>query len=248
MHGQDSGVKEFRVVLQELWREAISDSGLDASKLQHFDAVRVVRGGAGAQWWAPGTSVLEPPVELELAVEDAASADAPPLFEKHRVATAPIGGLEPPAMEAVLAAKLRHELEHACQWDVWGREPFDLMKLVLEVHRRKMGGTIYGTFRNQMPIEDDANAAASVFVRRVRPDSVEDLKYHDAYGPLFRSVVKPPNPQTLVSRMIGFLFQHRDEVQALAADAGVPEADYIGFFSNSGAQVWLALCDAADAV
>src|SRR4029450_13614256 len=64
MHGQDSGVKEFRVVLQELWREAISDSGLDASKLQHFDAVRVVRGGAGGQWWAPGTSVLEPPVEL----------------------------------------------------------------------------------------------------------------------------------------------------------------------------------------
>ena len=90
--------------------------------------------GAGAQWWAPGESVRQPP--LELAEDDAAAAEAWPLIEKHRVATAPIEGLEPRVAEAVLAAKLRHELEHARQWEACGPEPFFLMQLAIEVHRR----------------------------------------------------------------------------------------------------------------
>jgi hypothetical protein len=162
---------ESRASAEELWNDAIADSGLGLAKLRRFDAVRAVIEGVGAQWWAPEVSVHEPPVQLELTEADAAVADRPPLLEKHRVATAPIENLEPPLAEGAFAAKLRHELEHVRQWETCGQEPFKLMQLALEVHRRKTGGTTYGAFRNQMPIEDDASAAASLFVRKIRPDS-----------------------------------------------------------------------------
>lgn len=108
-------------IADEIWRETITDSGLDSSKVHRFDAARAVTVGAGAQWWAPRESVHEPPVNLELSAEDTAAADATPLVEKHRVATAPIEGLEARVAEAALAAKLRHELEHARQWRRVGR-------------------------------------------------------------------------------------------------------------------------------
>jgi hypothetical protein len=184
-------MKRPGAIADEIWREAITDSGLDSSKVHRFDAVRAVTVGAGAQWWAPRESVHQPPVSLELSAEDAAAADATPLVEKHRVATAPIEGLEPRVAEAALAAKLRHELEHARQWEACGPEPFFLMQLALEVHRRKTGGIIYGAFRNQMPIEDDANAAASLFVRKRWPDCVDELRQDETYGTLARAVLGP---------------------------------------------------------
>jgi hypothetical protein len=178
---------------------------------------------------APEVSVHEPPVQLELTEDDAAAADRPPLLEKHRVATAPIKNLEPPVADAAFAAKLRHELERARQWDVCGPEPFMLMQLAREVHRRKTGGTTYATFLNQMPIDDDANTAASLFVRRIRPDPVEDLRRHEAYAPLVRATLGPANPETLVVRRVGFLFHYRDIVRDLAGGGAISESQYIGF-------------------
>jgi hypothetical protein len=235
-----------RAVVDDLWREAIADSGVDSNSVHRFEAIRAVSEGAGAQWWAPHESVREPPILLELSEEDAAAADEIPLLGLHRVATAPIEGLEPRVAEGALAAKLRHELEHARQLEASGREPFGLMQLALEVHRRKTGGTIYGAFRNQMPIEDDANAAASLFVRKVRPDSVDALRSHEAYGPLVRAVLGPSNPKTLVARLVGFLFHYRDIVRDLAGPTSEAQAIYIGGLAPTGAFVWKALCDAAD--
>jgi hypothetical protein len=238
-------MKRSGAIADEIWHEAITDSGLDSSKVHRFDAARAVTVGAGAQWWAPRESVHEPPVNLELSAKDAAAADATPLVEKHRVATAPIEGLEPRVAEAALAAKLRHELEHARQWEACGREPFFLMQLAREVHRRKTGGIVYGAFLNQMPIEDDANAAASLFVRKRWPDCVDELRRHEAYGTLARAVLGPATPETLVVRMVGFLFHYRDIIRDLAG--GTPVAMYIRYDAPNGAAAWQALCDAADA-
>jgi hypothetical protein len=201
--------------------------------------------GAGAQWWAPDVSVHEPPVLLELTEADAAAADRPPLLEKHRVATAPIENLGPPFGRGRVRGEAPTRLEHARQWEACGPEPFMLMQLALEVHRRKTGGTIFGTFRNQMPIEDDANAAASLFVRKIRPDSVDDLRQNAAYGPLVRSALGPASPETLVVRMVGFLFHYRDTIRDMAG--AISEATYISLFARSGEAAWKALCDAADA-
>jgi hypothetical protein len=86
-----------------------------------------------------------------------------------------------------------------------------------------------------------------VFVRKVRPDVVDALTQHDAYAPLVRSVVGPASAETLVVRMIGFLFQYCPIVQDLAGEGAGSEARYIGFFARSGVDVWQAVCDAADA-
>jgi hypothetical protein len=233
-------------IAEELWREAVADSGLDEAQLHRFDAVRAVVEGFGAQWWAPGVSVHEPPVRLELSEDDAAAADRAPLFEKHRVATLPIEGLEGPLAEAALAAMLRHELEHARQWEaVGGPEAFKLLQLASEVYSRKTGGTMHGGFLTQLPIEDDANAAASVFVRKIRPDVAADLAQHDFYGPLARAIVAPPSPESLVVRMLGFLSQYRHMVKDLMGKGSpISEARYIGFLAPSGVKVWQALCDA----
>jgi len=239
-------MNDSRAIAEELWNEAIADSGLDVAKLHRFDAARGVVEGAGAHWWSPEVSVHEPPVQLELTSEDAAAADRAPLLEKHRVATAPIENLEPRVGEALLAAKLRHELEHARQWEICGPEPFMLMQLALKVHRRKTGGTIYGAFRNQIPIEDDANTAASLFVRKLRPDSVEDLRLHEAYGPLVRATLGPASPETLVVRMVGFLFHYRDIIRDVQGGGAMSEARYVGLFAQSAVAAWQALCDAAD--
>jgi hypothetical protein len=232
----------------DAWTSSGARRSLTAASSQAHstvDAVRAVTPGAGAQWWAPRESVHEPPVALELSAEDAAAADAMPLVEKHRVATAPIEGLEPRVAEAALAAKLRHELEHARQWEACGPEPFFLMQLALEVHRRKTGGTIYGAFRNQMPIEDDANAAASLFVRKRWPDCLEEIRQDKNYGTLARAVLGPGTPETLVARMVGFLFHYRDILRDMAG--GTPIPAYIGFDAPNGAAAWQALCAAADA-
>jgi hypothetical protein len=68
----------LRGIADELWREAVADSGLDEAELHRFEAVRAMMEGGGAQWWALGTSVHEPPVRLELSEEDAAAADSAP--------------------------------------------------------------------------------------------------------------------------------------------------------------------------
>lgn len=119
------------------------------------------------------------------------------------------------------------------------------MQLARQVHSRKTGGILYGAFLNQMPIEDDANAAASLFIRKRWPDCVDDLRQHDTYATLARAVLGPPSPETLVVRMVGFLFHYRDIIRDLAG--GTPEATYIGFFAPSAVVAWQALCDAADA-
>jgi hypothetical protein len=113
--------------IEDLWRAPVADSGVDPARVHRFNAVRSEWEGHGAQWWAPGHSVREPPLQLE--EEDAAAADAQPPFEKHRVATRPIEGLEPRAAECALAAKLRHELEQARQWDACGPDVFGLRPL-----------------------------------------------------------------------------------------------------------------------
>jgi hypothetical protein len=52
-------------------------------------------------------------------------------------------------------------------------------------------------------------------------------------------------PETLVARMVGFLFHYRDILRDMAG--GTPIATYIGFDAPNGAAVWQALADTADA-
>jgi hypothetical protein len=92
-----------------------------------------------------------------------------------------------------------------------------------------------------MPIEDDANAAASLFTRRVRLEASRELSKHDKYGPLVRAKVGPEPFETLVSRMLGFLLQYRAALEDIAAEENKTlEGLLLERVSASAASKWKA--------
>jgi hypothetical protein len=234
------------VIAEQLWQAALDDSGLSAQDVHRFEA-EAREDGAGAQWWAPGLSIDVAAIQRLLLTEsDARAANRPPLLGKHRIATAPIRGLSSDLVEAVFAAKIRHELEHARQWNACGDEPFSLLHLANLVCARKTGGTVHGSFLSQLPIEDDANSAAAVFVRHIRPGSVERLVTNDVYGSLVRARVGPAPPETVVKRMTACLFHYRGILEDMAAEnAGITVEDFLGMYSPNAVHTWTALCDAS---
>jgi hypothetical protein len=93
----------------------------------------------------------------------------------------------------LLAAKMRHELEHARQYDSHGPPLFGLHQLasaVLDVKVRGLtgGGFVYGS----IPTEVDANAAAARYVNARYPADAERLlnARHEASN-LLRSLHGP---------------------------------------------------------
>jgi hypothetical protein len=228
-------------VAQELWDAALEDSGIPPAEVHRFDALPPENEGAGAQWWAPGLSVDTATLTgLKLSKQDARDANRAPLIDKHRVAIAPILGLAADLTEAVFAGKARHELEHARQWNSCGVEPFSLMNLAIQVCARKTGGSVHGSFLGQLPIEDDANSAAAVFVRHVRPSAVEELVRHGAYASLARAVIGPCPHESLVTRMTAFLFHYRPIIESMAAS--LPTERYLEMWAPSAVDTWTALC------
>lgn len=78
-----------------------------------------------------------------------------------------------PVSVAKLAGKLRHELEHARQWDACGPAVFLLSERADWVLVRKIKGLpLWNVFTNLKPTEQDANAASAMFLRQRYPDSI----------------------------------------------------------------------------
>jgi hypothetical protein len=165
---------------------------------------------------------------------------------KHRIAIASIVGRQPEIAEAAFAALVRHELEHARQWKACGDEPFELCEVAFMVYARRKAGrtTLPRGFRNHLPVEDDANAAASVFVRCERPASVAGLLDDKNFGPLARAQTRPEPPETLLARMVEFLLKYRATLAAMAETH--PGDDTIeGFLrmanAPNAARIWQSL-------
>jgi hypothetical protein len=130
----------------------------------------------------------------------------------------------------VLGAKIRHELEHARQWDAFGKQAFDLNDLILQVMARKVGGLRGGgRLYNLNPLEVDANAAAAKFAWARYGEEVArgfiDEEHEDAV--LFRSLTGPAPQETLPIRCACFLFQFVDLCEMEAAARDRPFADLI---------------------
>ena len=116
-------------------------------------------------------------------------------------------GIDDPVARALLAAKIRHELEHAVQWNEYGEGIFKLADLGDNVLRKKLGDTPKGAGYYQLkPTENDANAAASMYVRDRYPEHVASLLAMDEGLALVRSIVPPEPIHTLVVRSVAFLF------------------------------------------
>jgi hypothetical protein len=196
----------------EEWRSALADAGVDEddyhlitcpdaavtghAKAVEFDKGRILYGDE-----EEGGIVVQP--EKLPEANDAAN------LYRHRIAAYEDVDDEDEVERAYLAGVLRHEIEHTEQRDI-APEAFGLRNVV-DLACRKVAagdGKRYRDLINRSPMESDANAAASPFVRRRYPHSVEKL----LAGPdhyLVDATEPPGHPQTLVERTVVYLWRFR---------------------------------------
>jgi hypothetical protein len=198
--------------LNSEWQAALADAGFAgrAARLYPFPG-EMSADETRAYYFVPGQRIYHDahfPDELGGQIQDANDHR-----DRHRIAVW-VDGPTP-----VLGAKLRHELEHARQWDAHGKPLFDLNDLTLAVLAERVGGLPGGgVLYNLIPTETDANAASAAFAWARYGEEVCrplcDPMSRD--GALFRSLTPPPAIETLPTRMLAFLLQFADLCERFA--------------------------------
>jgi len=111
---------------------------------------------------------------------------------------------------AFLAAVMRHELEHCRQWEA-GSNAYKLYSLVDQVIQLVCGDdeARAGELINTQPIEGNANAASSAYLRRRYPEAIPALAAGEDH--FLADWIDPPGqPEQLVERTFAFLHQFAD--------------------------------------
>jgi hypothetical protein len=146
------------------------------------------------------------------------------------------------------AARIRHELEHARQYAVYGQKLTDLYGLCVAVVRVRVAGLPGGSLLyTTIPIELDANAAAARFVTSLYGADriLELLKEKDVDGAPLRSLVAPGAITTLPERMLSFLASHRDLSERYAEQVGLDFATLIELRWHGAGEKWTQLLSGA---
>jgi hypothetical protein len=191
-------------VLDEQWSLALSDAGLSASACRRYDFRADETDDAVGAVWFPPSEVLSLTEHFPDAglLED---ANSPAHRSLHRV------GVWPDTRAAVVGARMRHELEHAVQWERFGPGLFDVYDLVQSVLAVKAAGLdgCAGMYLNAIPSEQDANAAAAMFLRRHHTDTIDALCQDESSRQLACSLVGPETIETLPARMVAYVWLYR---------------------------------------
>lgn len=200
------------------WEAALADAGFAANQVRLYPFPGEMSGnGNRAYYFSPGLRIFNDadfPDDL-----GAQLADANRRLDRHRIAV----WMDSPT--PVLGAKLRHELEHARQWDAHGKPLFNLNDLTLAALAERVGGLPGGgLLYNLNPMETDANAASARFAwERYGEEECRPLCEPSAdYGALFRSLTPPPPLEALPKRMLLFLQQFADACERYAERAERP--------------------------
>ena len=86
-----------------------------------------------------------------------------------------------------------------------------------------------------------------MFTRKRWPDAIEDLLHDPEDGPLVRSLTPPGSYETLVPRMIAFLFLYEDLCSKRAEEWTWSFAEFLAEDIDAGAKdLWDALSASAD--
>ena len=139
-----------------------------------------------------------------------------------------------------MGAMLRHELEHARQQDTCGDEVIDIDDQFLDrAVRIKVGGLPGGSdLYNQKPMEQDANAAAAMYLREHHSAQVDAI-LRGRCAPLARSNTPSESLDTLLARTVAYLFQFRDICERETGD--VEFAKRLDVYHKGGGRLWRAL-------
>lgn len=192
-----------------VWKAALADAGIaeSSTRLVKFPAGSDLGQGRQAIYQAPGSSIWPEATQrfLEVLNEDP---------DLHRI------GLADDASPLLGAALIRHELEHARQFEHHGSGVFKLQDLIGgacwdKTGRSPVGG---GFLVNVIPPELDANAAAARFAWSRDADGV--AAYLSGPDPghqvLFRYQQGPEPVETLVVRTIAFALTLGDQCETTA--------------------------------
>jgi hypothetical protein len=213
------------------WAAALADSGFRTREASLF----IVDGtgtGTGGRWWAPYVPAGDP-----LDGDQEAIAAAQPHVGRHRVAVVRPAADQPDEI-AFVAAKMRHELEHARQWDAVGGDAFTMQQIARLVVGLANPGE-FGVHVNRAPLEAAANAASSAFARaRFPSDIVERVAARPDSGPLVRHTEPPDTPATLVDRTIAFLFDDYRDACARVETGGIPFPDWLDQHAPGTGVLW----------
>jgi hypothetical protein len=134
--------------------------------------------------------------------------------DRHRIL------LDSSASPLALSAKLRHELEHVRQWQHGGDPLFHVYHASNDGTERYVGEDRRGSgvLYNIVPLEVDANAAASRFIRSRIDASLADQLSNSFDGILFRKQPPPEAVDTAGVRSVCFASLAAEEVEGWLED------------------------------
>lgn len=202
--------------------------------------------GKKAAYYPPGVYV-RPDDEDLLHGRDLELANTPDFIRHHVIAVYSDIDWGDHIQEGLLAAKLRHEVRHAEQFDACGPQIFHLDQLADEACAWKVGGlprgaTLYGV----KPVEMDANTAAAMFLRERRPAAVvQAILETDDDGPLARSNTPCGELRDLPTKMVAFLFQFREILEDPTRSAGYSLEKRLRDIDQHAGELWAQLSRAS---
>jgi hypothetical protein len=204
-----------------IWQAALADSGLSPEECRLVVLDEPQSGeGEGAKHFAPDLAIEAGQLGAD-HVDLEEELNTPSMLNIHRIIAWKTSGAE------AFAGPVRHELEHATQVCHFGTRMNELHGLAFEVLKfgavTPSGAITKLPSYNDMPMEQDANAAASLFVRNYfgadRIDAL--LEQRDPHAALFRVRVGGPEPlETLPPRMLLFLSGIATVCEQYAANLG----------------------------
>jgi hypothetical protein len=225
--------------VQEEWNAALDDAALTSEECVMFLSDLPAKSGLGAKWYEPGMTIE---ADDDLVSEElAAEANSAEHRDRQRVIVRRPLESDPVSI-AAFSGKLRHELEHVRQWKACGLPVFQLDNLADGVLAPKIRGLKEGNrFKHLKPIEQDANAASAMFLRERWPDAVDSLLHDPNDGVLVRSLTPPGSLETLVTRMVAFLYLYEDLCAALEATWVMGFAEHLDNIAPGAAALWRTL-------
>lgn len=228
-----------RSIVEREWHAAVADAGLDIGTLRLFEIdAASSTSGLAAFHQSPGpynpsdSAILAALASIE---ENLASEE-----DRHRVVVWSDNGV------AVVAALLRHELEHVRQWERHGDAAGLLHEALIPALIDKAGGTGFGYLSNLSPLEMDANAAAARFAWNrhgdVLGESIDTIP--ECHRGLFRYRGGPEPLDTLPQRLIEFAHLFAARCELAAVKEGLVFADVLEQRWRGGARLWNHLNEA----
>lgn len=216
----------------------MANAGLTADQVRFFRLAELGTRNIGAAWFRPHADIE--PDDPHFPGDDAQREDAnsDECRKLHRIAVP-----AEPDDRVLFAALVRHELEHARQWDA---HPiiFDLQDFIENDVLTEIAGGLDGCgggLINTVPSEMDCNAAASVYIAS-RFSSAEIQRIRN--GPnrfLACSLIGPLPPETLPTRMIAFAYIHRAAVERHAQRRGFPVTSILFSLDRKARDYWVRL-------